>query len=292
MWLIASTNAPCTRLIDSLGLTIWRPMSIGAPGLVDVDLLVGADGHLDDVGDVAGMGELEGDALAGAFRQLAAVVPVRHVPHRLEDAARARRVEAAAGASPIGLASRSSRYCSGSLPAAMAISSMNPCITNDTPLVPGARSAPVGMSNGVTGRRVHREVRDESARELVGGNHRRRAGDEIAERDQLARRVEPGLEVVVAARPVLVVGHVVFARPQQLHRHARQPGLRPLLGDDARDLADLDVVVAVQTAAESAARPHQVQRDLVRRDARRRAPGSRALGIWLHDQISSLPSAL
>ena len=33
----------------------------------------------------------------------------------------------------------------------MAISSMNPCITNDTPLVPGARNAPVGISNGVTG---------------------------------------------------------------------------------------------------------------------------------------------
>ena len=28
---------------------------------------------------------------------------------------------------------------------------MNPCITNDTPLVPGARKAPVGMLNGVTG---------------------------------------------------------------------------------------------------------------------------------------------
>ena len=144
---------------------------------------------------------------------------------------------------------------------------MNPCITNDTPLVPGARRAPVGISNGVIGRGVHREVRDESSRELVGGNDRVRAGDEVAERDQFARRVEPGLEVVEAARPILVVGHVVFSRPEQLHGHARQPGLRPLLGDDSRDLADLDVVVAVQTTAESAARPHQVHRDLVGLDA-------------------------
>ena len=28
---------------------------------------------------------------------------------------------------------------------------MNPCMTNDTPFVPGARSAPVGISNGVIG---------------------------------------------------------------------------------------------------------------------------------------------
>ena len=37
------------------------------------------------------------------------------------------------------------------MPAATAISSMNDCITNETPLVPGARSAPVGMLNGVIG---------------------------------------------------------------------------------------------------------------------------------------------
>ena len=33
----------------------------------------------------------------------------------------------------------------------MAISSMNDCITNEMPFVPGARSAPVGMPNGATG---------------------------------------------------------------------------------------------------------------------------------------------
>ena len=65
----------------------------GRPCSGDVDLLVVADLHLDDVGHVAGVGELERDALAGAFRQAAPVVPIRHVPHRLEDAARARRVE-------------------------------------------------------------------------------------------------------------------------------------------------------------------------------------------------------
>ncbi len=141
-------------------------------------------------------------------------------------------------------------------------------------------------------RGVRREVRDEASRELVGGNDRGRAGDEVAERDQLARRVEPGLEVVEAARPILVVGHVVFSRPEQLHGHARQPGLRPLLGHDSRDLPDLDVVVAVQTTAESAARPHQVHRHLVGRRYRRRAPDSARLGIWLHDQISSFPSVV
>ena len=46
-------------------------------------------------------------------------------------------------------------------------------------------------------------------------------GDEvIAPGDELARRVDAALEVVEAAGPVEVVLHVVFARPQQLHRHA------------------------------------------------------------------------
>ena len=106
---------------------------------------------------------------------------------------------------------------------------MNPCITNDTPFVPGARSAPVGMSNGVTGAEFDRKFATKPRGNSLAGMTELRAGDEIAERDQLARRVEAGLEVVEAARPVLVVGHVVFTRPQQLHRHARQPGLRALL---------------------------------------------------------------
>ena len=83
-------------------------------------------------------------------------------------------------------------------------------------------------------RRVEREVRHEGGRELVGRScacRRERlspfaVGHEvIAPRDQLARCVDAGLQVVEAARPVEVVRHVVFARPQQLH------GLPADLGD-------------------------------------------------------------
>ena len=154
---------------------------------------------------------------------------------------------------------------------------MNDCITNDTPLVPGARIAPVGMSNGANSAAEYAEKFATKPRgNSLAGTTEFVLATKSRKGDQLARRVQPGLEVVEAARPILVVGHVVFSRPEQLHRHARQPGLRALLGDDARDLADLDVVVAVQTTAEAAARPHQVHRDLVWLRCRRRAPDSKA----------------
>ena len=71
--------------VDDLAADVDR-----RPGLVDVDLLVCADRHLDDVGDVAGVGELERDALAGALRQLARGCSSPTCPARL----RARRARA------------------------------------------------------------------------------------------------------------------------------------------------------------------------------------------------------
>ena len=117
----------------------------------------------------------------------------------------------------------------------------------------------------VLGRDQH--VLDEAARELVGGNDGVRAGDEIAIRDQLAARVQAGLEEMEAGRAVLVVRHVVFARPQQLDRHARQPRGRPLLGDDPGDPRHLDVVVAHEPPAESAAGAHEMERHVLGRNA-------------------------
>ena len=145
---------------------------------------------------------------------------------------------------------------------------MKPWMTNDTPFVGGARSAPVGTLNGFTCSAVTEHVVDEASRELVGRHHGVRAADEVAIGDELAVRVESGLEVVRARRPVLVVRHVVFARPQQLDRHARQSRRGPLVGDELGDAGDLDVVLAHQPASESAAGPHQVHRDVLRRNAR------------------------
>ena len=144
---------------------------------------------------------------------------------------------------------------------------MKPCITNDTPLVGGARSAPVGTLNGVTCSAVTSKLSTNPRGNSLAGTTEFVLADEVAIRDELAGRVEPGLEVVVGRRPVLVVGHVVFARPQQLDRNARQPRRGPLVGDDLGDAGDLDVVVAHQPASESAAGPDQMHRDVLRRNA-------------------------
>ena len=140
----------------------------------------------------------------------------------------------------------------------MAISSMKPCFTNEMPLVGGARSAPTGMPNGVTFSDVISTFSTKPRGNSFAGHDGVRAGDEIAIRDELAVRVQPGLEEVVSGRAVLVVRHVVFARPQQLDRNARQPGGRPLFGDDPGDPRHFDVVLAHEPPAESAARAHEV----------------------------------
>ena len=83
----------------------------------------------------------------------------------------------------------------------------------------------------------------------------------IAPGDDLARRVDAGLQVVQAAGTIVVVAHVVFARPQQLHR---------LAADLLRDGRGFDHVVVGQPPAEAAARAQQVDRDVAFLDAERR----------------------
>src|SRR5215207_4825430 len=94
---------------------------------------------------------------------------------------------------------------------------MNDCVANAMPLLPGARSAPVGTPNAIT---------DVSSAKFG----MKRAGNSAppmpalaangAPRDELAAPVDGALKVVIARRTVEVVLHVVFARPQQLDRHA------------------------------------------------------------------------
>ncbi len=76
--------------------------------------------------------------------------------------------------------------------------------------------------------------------------------------------------------------HIVFARPEQLHRHA------DLFGD----VAHFDHVVVGEAASEGPARAQQVNRDVVFRNAQSlrdvSAVRERAAGVVL--QISSLPS--
>ena len=141
-------------------------------------------------------------------------------------------------------------------------------MTNDTPFVGGARSAPVGTREWLHNLGRHQHVVDESSRELVGRHHGVRAADEVPIGDELAARIESGLEVVRARRPVLVVRHVVFARPQQLDRDGRQSRRGPLVGDELGDAGDLDVVLAHKPASKSAAGLDEVHRDVLRRQTR------------------------
>ena len=135
---------------------------------------------------------------------------------------------------------------------------MNDWNTNENALLRGARSAPVGTPSGISvawkskfGHEPRREldavdvrrVREALDAALVVAE----ADEVVAPGDQLAGRVDAGLQEVEAAGTVVVVPHVVFTRPQQLHRHA----------DLLRDRRRLDHVVVGEPAAEAAARAHE-----------------------------------
>src|SRR3954468_24619284 len=100
---------------------------------------------------------------------------------------------------------------------------------------------------------MQRIVRDEALRELGGAHGARRdealavaiADEVVLPRDQLARGVEAGLEVLPAAGAIVVVLHVVLAGPEQLH------GDSGLLGE----VRGFDDVVVIETTAETAAAP-------------------------------------
>ena len=127
-----------------------------------------------------------------------------------------------------GCASRSSRNCSGSLPAACASSSMNDWNTNAKALLPGARSAPVGTPSGIIEspsakfgtKRAGNSVAPRSSPSCANALALAEGDEVVRHATSLPAGVDAALEEVEAAGPVEVVAHVVFARPQQLDRHA------------------------------------------------------------------------
>ena len=89
------------------------------------------------------------------------------------------------------------------------------------------------------------------------------ACDIVAERNELSGRIQAGLEIVVARRTIVVVMQIVFARPQQLHRYARQTSLGSLVGNQSGDFRDLDVIFVVQPAAEASSGANQMECDIL-----------------------------
>ena len=136
---------------------------------------------------------------------------------------------------------------------------MNDWNTNESALLPGARSAPVGTPSGIVESPKSKFWTNRAGNSMPAMFADRRARTRCARspkvtkwllpRHELAAGVDAALQVVEAAGTVEVVPHVVFARPQQLHRRPAD-----LLGD-ARGLGH---VVVGQPAAEPAAGLHHV----------------------------------
>src|SRR5207244_2083824 len=95
-------------------------------------------------------------------------------------------------------------------------------------------------------------------------NDRRRtvACNKVAERRQVSGSIQRRLEVVVARRAIVVMMHIVFARPEQLHRNARQTLFCAFVGNESGNLRNLDIVLTDEAPAESTARPNQMERDV------------------------------
>ena len=74
----------------------------------------------------------------------------------------------------------------------------------------------------------------------------------IAPRDDFAGSVDPGLQEVETGGTVVIVVHVVFARPKQLYGNAERFG----------DVGGFDHVVVGETPAEAAADAGEVNGDV------------------------------
>src|SRR4029077_21118867 len=131
---------------------------------------------------------------------LAAVVPVGHVTYGFEDAARAHRVEPRAW-----LPGRAVEAVAPVLERILVVHNgdlVDEPLHHERDAVGARRTQRARRDVERRVRRgVHREVRDEAPRELTGRNDGRGAGHEVAERDEFARGVEPGLEIVETAGP-------------------------------------------------------------------------------------------
>ena len=174
----ALDHPPCTWLSRVLGLMIWLPMSPATHTLFTLTRLLGVDASPRRLRR-SSRGGCTGTPTpsAGALRQRC-VAPARLLAQPASSTPRMRAgVEAVAAALRRRirrLASRSSRNCSGSLPAACASSSMNDWNTNENALLP-RRAQRAGRHAERHQRSLEVEVRDEPRRELVAGDVRRRA---------------------------------------------------------------------------------------------------------------------
>ena len=118
------------------------------------------------------------------------------------------------------------------------------------------------------------EILDDAGRE-IGGADASGAGelaiaaiaDEvIVPRDAAALGIQPGFQIMPAAGAQEILGDVVLARPGQLHRPAG------LLCDGRR----FHHIIILQPPAETAAHPHHVDGDILRRHAQKFRHGSAA----------------
>ena len=179
-----SSAAPCTWLLGAAGIDDLAADIARDPDLVELDVAGRGDARLHDLGEIAEMAEVEGDAHAGALRQR---VRGLHQPDISATSCAERR---ACGRCRSRAAHRACRRIEQNARLAeqreaevdrilarlaCASSSMKDWKTKASALERGARSGPVGTPE-LHDRLAVFEVRDELRRELVG-IHRRRIGD-------------------------------------------------------------------------------------------------------------------
>src|SRR5262249_51687241 len=165
------------------------------------------------------MRKLEGHAFAGTLRQLASVIPIRHVSHGLQHASSACRVEGCAEAGSTRGSSVADRAGEQIQPILQWILPRSNSNFVDERLH-DERNTVGAWRAQCTGRNVewrnlslvNPEVLDESTREFICRNDGSGAvtSHVVTERGQLSGCIEGRLEVVIAGWPVVVMTHVVF----------------------------------------------------------------------------------
>src|SRR5262249_54093797 len=108
------------------------------------------------------------------------------------------------------------------------------------------------------------EVWNESSGELISWNNAAtRSRYVIPEGDQFPARIQSCFEMVITGRTVIVMGHVILARPQQLHCDAGLTGFGAFISNQAGDLRNFNVIFVIKPSAETTTGADQMERDIV-----------------------------
>ena len=242
---------------------------------VNLEFAVFGDGDFGDLGKVAAVAEVERKPCSRALGELLGA-PARFLGGEFQDVTHPGDIVGRAGLLAFGAAGRSAggHFVVGAEDfeseferiAAAGMGELVDEAVEDPRENAAAGSAPrAHWPTGVEHRLVGLVVGDPTAWKLVGAERTTAAGtaalaegeEVVLPRDHFALGIDAALQEVQAAGTILVVFHVIFARPRELH------GRVHLLGDRS----GLDEVVGADAAAETPAGAVEMQNDFLGRDA-------------------------